>query len=317
MLDHRRIVLIVGLLFSSLLVNAWGFWAHQRINHYACFTLPPAMFAFYKVNIDYITSHAVDPDQRRYSDPDEAPRHFIDIDHYGSVEAIPFRFDDAVCMYSADTVQAHGIVPWAIQDFYFRLVKAFSSKDVGHILYYSACLGHYIGDAHVPLHCTHNYNGQFTGQNGIHGFWESRLPELFGSEYDYLSDRATYIDHPLKRAWITIRHSSEAVDSVLSFEKNLNDQVADDLKYTFELRGQFLVRTYSTNYSKAYDTMLDGQVERRMRCAVQCVGDYWYSAWVDAGMPDLSLLCIDEKMKIDSGDYQFNGSAVLKGDREE
>ena len=95
------------------------------------------------------------------------------------------------------------------------------------------------------------------------------------------------------------------------------DQVADDLKYTFELRGQFLVRTYSTNYSKAYDTMLDGQVERRMRCAVQCVGDYWYSAWVDAGMPDLSLLCIDEKMKIDSGDYQFNGSAVLKGVREE
>ena len=121
----------------------------------------------------------------------------------------------------------------------------------------------------------------------------------------------------MKRAWITIRHSSEAVDSVLSFEKHLNDQIADDLKYTFELRGQLLVRTYSTNYSKAYDTMLDGQVERRMRCAVQCVGDYWYSAWVDAGMPDLSLLCIDEKMKIDSGDYQFNGSAVLKGDREE
>ena len=61
----------------------WGFYAHQKINYYATFLLPPEMLVLYKPNIDFISEHAVDPDKRRYISKDEAPRHFIDIDHYG------------------------------------------------------------------------------------------------------------------------------------------------------------------------------------------------------------------------------------------
>jgi hypothetical protein len=63
-----------------------------------------------------------------------------------------------------------------------RLTRAFKEHDRERILRYSADLGHYIGDAHVPLHCTRNYNGQLSGQHGIHGFWESRKGDFILSK---------------------------------------------------------------------------------------------------------------------------------------
>ena len=165
--------------------NAWGFWAHQRINRIAVFLLPPEMLTLYKPSIDYLTEHAVDPDKRRYASPDEAPRHYIDLDHYCTLpcDELPKRWNDAVEKYTEDTLKAYGIVPWRIQQMMYWLTDAFKEKDKGKILRLSAELGHYIADSNVPLHTTENYNGQLTNQYGIHGFWESRIPELFESRY--------------------------------------------------------------------------------------------------------------------------------------
>lgn len=292
----RTIAAMIMLMLHQPDVHGWGFHAHRLINRMACFTLPPSLFAFYKPNIDYLEDHAPDPDRRRYTDPDEAPRHYLDVDHYHSIDAIPFRFDDAACMYGKDTVLMHGTVPWTIQIFYYRLVDAFSRKDVKSILRYSAFLGHYVGDAHVPLHCTSNYDGQLTGQRGIHSFWESRLPELFSDDYWVLTNHASYRSDPLGLAWEIVRESASAVDSVLRLERGLDSITRSDRKYAWEERGSRVVKTYSVSYSEQFHAMLQGQVERRMAAAVYRVGTYWYSAWVDAGQPDLpGASCIFEE----------------------
>ena len=285
---------ISGLLALILLsclqrTSGWGFWGHQAVNRMACFTLPPDMFGFYKSNIDFLTVHAVDPDKRRYSDPEEPPRHFIDADHYGACpfDTLPVYWQDAVERFGEDSLKKYGIVPWYIQSMYYRLVKALKENNSEAILYYSANIGHYVADAHVPLHCTENYNGQMTGQSGIHGFWESRLPELFGDDYDYFMGRAKYIDNVQTFAWSVVKESFAGLDSVLSFEKKLNDHFDASQKYSFELRGAQTVQVYSYEYSKSFHTLLGGQVERRLQSAVIDVGSIWYTAWVDAGMPQL------------------------------
>ena len=183
----------VSLLFVAFRPT-WGFFAHERINRLAVFTLPPEMIGFYKNNIDYITKAAVNPDKRRYAEEEEGARHYLDADHYGDsvFAALPRSWVEAVDKYSEDTLQAYGILPWHIYTMYHRLRDAFAVRDPSLILKVSAELGHYIGDAHVPLHTTENYNGQLTGQEGIHGLWESRLPELFSSEYDFMVGRAEY-----------------------------------------------------------------------------------------------------------------------------
>ena len=46
---------------------------------------------------------------------------------------------------------------------------------------------------------------------GIHGFWESRVPELFFQEYDLITGKAEYINKPLETTWEFIQESYFAV----------------------------------------------------------------------------------------------------------
>ena len=256
----------------------------------AVYTLPPEMIGFYKRHIEFITEHAVDPDKRRYAVKGEAPHHFIDIDHFSKEDpfgVMPRKWKDAVAKFSEDTLLEYGVVPWWIDKVMFRLTKAFQDGNVDRILRYSADLGHYVGDAHVPLHTTENYNGGMTNQKGIHGFWESRLPELYSESYDFMVGRAEYVPNILDRTWEVVEASHTALDSVLTFEAQLNKEWPSDQKYSMENRGQVLLKVYSQEYSKEYHNRLDGQVERRMRSAIHTIGSFWYTAWVNAGQPDL------------------------------
>ena len=149
----------------------------------------------------------------------------------------------------------------------------------------SADIGHYIADAHVPLHTTHNYNGQLTNQHGIHGFWESRLPELFWDRYDLLCPRAQYIDTVSDYFWSIISASYAAKDSVLALQRSISPSIP---MYTYETRGRSTVRTYSVPYSTAYHKALNHMVERRIRGAIHAVASIWFTCWVDAGQPYLN-----------------------------
>lgn len=273
----------------------WGFFGHKRINRIATFTLPPDMFGFYKDHLEFLTEHAVDPDKRRYAMEGEAQRHYIDIDHYVHTGEDPFavvpqKWEDAIEKFTEDTLQAYGIVPWHIVVMKKKLQWAFEKKNVDLILKYSADIGHYIGDAHVPLHTTENYNGQMTGQKGIHGLWESRLVEINDENYDYFIGKSTYIKDVRSFIWDAVKASNVAVDSVLQIERDVTNDMASDKKYSFERRGNTTVSVYSYEFSQEYHRRMNGMVERRLRAAILAVGSIWYTAWVDAGQPDLSAL---------------------------
>ncbi len=279
--------------------SSWGFFAHKRINHVAVFTLPKAMARFYQANIDFITQHAVDPDKKRYVDSLEAPRHFLDADYYGKrpFMKLPVKWKEAVKKYSEDTIKKYGTVPWEIQYQYYRLVDAFKRHDTTDILKTSANLGHYIADAHVPLHLTKNYDGQLTHQDGIHALWETRLPELYSDKYNYYVGKARYIENPLNEAFKICRTSFKCVDSVLRSERAINKSFPPDEKYEMVKRNNKTMKDYSVAYAKAYNRLLKGMVERRMRSAILEVGSFWYSAWVDAGQPDLNKLIAKHLIK--------------------
>jgi hypothetical protein len=282
----------VPLFFVARQAQAWGFFGHRLLNRLAVYTLPPGMVGFYKANIDYLTVNATRPDSRRMVVPGEAPKHFLDVDRYGdSAEfKLPRKYADAVARYGEDSLLRHGIVPWNVVSMKNQLTAAFKAQDTDRILRLSADMGHYIADACVPLHTTRNYNGQLTGQRGIHALWESRLPELLSADYDLFSGKAEYLERPTDAIWAAVIRSHAAVDSVLRFEQQLTAQVGDDQKFGYEQRGSQTIRTYSREFSKAYHARLNGQVERQLRYASGLIGDFWFTCWVDAGSPDLTKL---------------------------
>ncbi len=184
-----------------------------------------------------------------------------------------------------------GILPYHLAAYHRRLTLAFASGETDRILQLAAEMGHYVGDAHVPLHTTENYDGQLTGQTGIHAFWESRLPELFADDrYDYFVGPAEYIEDPETYYWDIVLASHALVDSVLHTEQRLRDQFPPDQQLCYEERLGREVRTQCSEFSRAWSDAMNGMVEARFRAAIHSVGSVWYSCWVDAGQPDLNAL---------------------------
>ncbi|MGH2569010.1 MAG: zinc dependent phospholipase C family protein [Bacteroidota bacterium] len=272
-------------------VFGWGFWAHREIHRYAIQSLPADMQPFFAENADTLIARAVEPDNRRYSDPTEAPHHYIDIDRYGvyPFDELPRSQDEAVKKFGKATVDSNGTVPWRIVDFTRKLSNAMKQNDRRGILFFASNLGHYIADAHVPLHTTENYDGQLSNQKGIHSRWESRLPEKFGPQYSLGAESVEYINDPLAYAFDIVLESFRLKDSVLSLDLEVRKEIPSaDLMKTVERRGR-TEHEFSEQYFQLYHKKLNGMVERRMKDAVRRVASYWYMAWVDAGKPDLAL----------------------------
>jgi hypothetical protein len=283
------------------------------------------MMILYKPNTGFLTQHATDPDKRRYAVKEEGPRHFIDIDHYGKYPYtdLPHKWKDAVAKYGEDSLNKYGIVPWYVPIMLYRLTTAFKEKNFDKIMHYSADIGHYIADAHVPLHTNSNHDGQLTNQKGIHAFWESRVPELLADkEFDFFIGKADYIKDPQEFIWSRVLESAQEADSVLSIEKELTKSFPDDKKYAFEERNGKIIRQYSSAFTIAYNNLLNDMVERRMRQSIYAVASFWYTAWVNAGQPDLTDLSRQtfsaaDKKQMEALDDQWKQGSTMIGRQED
>jgi len=295
----NKILLAIICILTIFIFCSWGFYAHKKINHTAVFLLPAPLASFYKKNIKLITNKAIDPDKRCYTDSLEPPRHYIDLNDLDkNIDSIPIHWTKATEKYGTRKLLSQGIVPWQIWRSYQNLVLAFQQKDNDKIIRHSADLGHYVADAHVPLHTTSNYNGQFTNQIGIHAFWETRIPEMFADSYNLWIGPATYINDPLTMAWDIVKTSNNLVDSVLSTEKKLAQSFRQaDIKAYIKRNNQ-LVLTYSDQYTTAYNQALNGMVENRFRASIHTIASLWYSAWVDAGQPKLHDFKVQDEDEI-------------------
>jgi hypothetical protein len=156
-----------------------------------------------------------------------------------------------------------------------------------------------------------------THQEGIHAFWESRVPELFAeSDWDFFIGKAVYIPDLPSFIWARVLESAAAADTVLRCEKELNSHFRPDQKYAFEERRGKLVKQYSTAYATRYENQLDHMIERRMRQSIFAVASCWYTAWVNAGQPPLEGLNHDSLSVSERKEYErlnvewINGKAL-------
>ncbi|MBS7253818.1 zinc dependent phospholipase C family protein [Flavobacterium branchiicola] len=284
--------LIIG--FFTL---SWGIVGHERINKAAVMALPKSVQVFFYNHIDFITQEASVPDIRKYAlnYKDENPRHYFDMENFGPVESIPQTMEAAKEKYDAKFLNDNGILPWYIEDMMVKLTKAFKEKNRAEILFLAADLGHYIGDAHMPLHTSANHDGQLSDQKGIHSLWESRLPELFAKNYKLNVPQAAYYPDVHKATWDMINDTHSLVQPLLDIDKKLRTSTPENKVFEMDADGKVLKTKYNTakfsdDYSAKLHKDLNGMVESQMRKAITATASFWYTAWVNAGKPDLSDL---------------------------
>ena len=278
--------------------RAWGFLGHRVITQVAIYELPASMQAFYFRHMAELVRLSTAPDERRGQDPTEGPRHFIDLDHYSEdnpFAKVPRNYDEAVDKFSADTLKKYGTVPWVVIETKNKLAAAFSERDTVGIIKYSAELSHYTADAFVPLHTTVNYDGQLTGQTGLHALWESQLPERYLTAYKLNGEEGKVLKDPLASIWQVIQGSYGFLTATYDLESKVAKGFTPQTKYTFAHRFGKTQRRYSDAFADAYEKEVGGQVAFRMKGASPMVASMWLTAWQEAGRPDLSQLMAPAK----------------------
>ena len=276
---------------------SWGFYVHETATQLAVYQLPKHLRRFFFTNMDSLTANATRPDKRRNTDKNESAKHFIDIENYGvdAINNMPYNWKDAVAKYSADTLKKYGYVPYQILIEYDSLVNAFKQKNAENIIFYADDLAHYIEDANVPLHTTNNYDGQLTNQKGLHALWESTIPELKLSNYDlYSKHKATYIKNKPAAIWNAIRTAHALLPGLFQQEKEVAKNFPDSSKYIEKMYYGKKTKVYTNAFAKRYAAALSSTISNQLIKSANMVADFWLSAWIDAGKPNLKSL------------YQFN-----------
>ena len=207
-------MLVVLALLGCNPLSAWGRKGHQILAHLALKDLPPDPAAWFKGLEDIVADHSSDPDEWK-NDREEGPRHFLDMDLYGN--DVPFHLEEARAKVGAKVFQRAGQLPWVIQDRVAILAKAFQAGHRQEVALQTAFLSHYVGDLHVPLHTVENYDGNLTGQHGVHSRWETGLVDRMAGTPDVRP--ATLEPEQLKELWRWLKASNGLVPALLADDK--------------------------------------------------------------------------------------------------
>ena len=293
----KRIALTFSAITVAFISLSWGIFGHEHINNAAVMALPQPLQTFFYNHLDFITQESTVPDLRKYTlrDKAENPRHYIDMENFGAVDSIPLPFEEVKKKYNEKFLADNGILPWYIQEMMTKLTKAFKEKRKTEILFLAGDLAHYIGDAHMPLHTSTNHDGQLTNQKGIHAMWESRLPELFGRKYNFYTGEAKYVDNVEKATWDIIKDTHSQVEPLLLVDRNLRATFTQETMFEKDEKGnpaknKFNDLIYSKEFVTQFHGALNGMVESQMRKAIIATTNFWYTAWVNAGKPNLNDL---------------------------
>lgn len=286
----RYLLFLILVLACQNVAFTWGFRAHRFINLHAIESLPTPLFQFYSEFASYVEEHAVDPDKRRYTDTNEAAKHYIDLEHFERtlpIDTIPHFWKDAIEQYGNQHLQNFGSLPWQIQWSMHLLKKAFQQANIQQILQISAELGHYVADAHVPLHTTENYDGQLTHQRGIHALWETKIPDVSLDRYRLIIPKAQFWYSEGDTIFKTIEESHQRIATILLAEKWINQQIPAQERYaikTSENNGK-VIKNFSDYYLLQCEKAMENSISQRLQTAIFRVASCWYTAWILAGQP--------------------------------
>jgi hypothetical protein len=251
----------------------WGSKGHRIINLNAVMQLPNSM-ATLKADSLFYEAHSSDADYRKNSSDTsffaEAQRHFIDIDAYPEYLRLPHNRDSVVALYGWETVKRNGTLPWATQLVLDSLTAQLGRADT-MAKYTMSDLGHYVADAHQPLHCAVNYDGQFTNNNGIHSRYETGMINNYAALLLITPDSIQYVGAPLDFIFAYIGHANSLVDSIL--EADTYAKASSGWNGNGEVPSSY----YAALWEKT-----QGLTKDQFQQATNALASLWYTAWVNA-----------------------------------
>ncbi len=244
------------------------------------------------------------------------PTHYINLD---LVNVNPVSIDDIPLDYAAllkvaniqpvTNIAQLGSAPWRIQQLHQLMTQAFArareSKDrtdlVKHVnsaLLYGGLMAHFVGDLGNPHHTTSDFDGQATGNGGLHAYFETRVVNELGLQLpdrvfqtmqkdDLIeqrlmqwvnADRAGLKRDPLRLSLALTLDSYNHLPKLLALDDQFSLIKRSDKSNTYARR------RHPRKVKKQYESF----IVSRLALSSYVLADLWKSAWQQGGSPDLS-----------------------------
>lgn len=277
----RGVVLAIGAIALTIpsLAWSWGSQTHRYIARNYSQHLP-AQIDGLRTYDAFVEAHVNDPDIRRPTTPGESYRHYIDIDRYPEFLQGTLPHERAVleAIYGAPFVLDTGIVPWAVGEVVTTLTQQFAAQQWSAAATTIADLCHYVGDASQPLHCTENYDGQMTGNSGIHSRYESTMMNAHIVDLVTTPAATTYSTDPVETMFDLIGVSWTGVAPILAADNTARAASGGSFNSTY----------YASLWANT-QVLTRGRID----VATLATASFVYTAWVDAGQPTVPGSSVD------------------------
>ena len=266
---HTLIMMVLIILLCS-----WGEKGHQKINGSAPQFFPARLNNF-KGWSNKLAEHGSDADNRKKNDRTEGVKHYIDIDAYKDFvdkHRITEGKDEAFNLYGKEFIMKNGTLPWVTDSTYHVLIQQFKSKEWGKAILTAADLGHYVGDGHMPLHLTLNYDGKLTDQTGIHSRYESKMINKYIDEITVNRSRTRKISNINRYVFDYIYNNYQYKDSLLNADKVAYEKANHE---------------YNDLYYETLWNQTKGFTNKMIAGSSKSLAELIRMAWIEAGRPRL------------------------------
>tara|TARA_B100000029_G_scaffold56622_1_gene51252 strand:- start:1665 stop:2540 length:876 start_codon:yes stop_codon:yes gene_type:complete len=282
-----RLLLIITLLILNQSIFAWGYAAHRLTTRKAVNILNSPLGEYFYKNINFISENSIAPDLWRKNKeifPEESHGHYIDADLYDKYpfRKIPRTWEKAVTKYGEENLKSWGTAPWRIQNFYKKLVLEFKNGNWKESLQTASALSHYIADIHVPFHTTENYNGQLSGNKGVHKRWEADMVEEYLLDSINPEGNLDLILDPVIMAFDIVEESFKELQKILTAETKARSTISFK---SIDIIANWDQSMKGTEYIKILYQETGDLAIKRMNDSSLRIASYWNSAWIDAGKP--------------------------------
>jgi hypothetical protein len=283
-----RVIAVLVVLAVAVMptrTQAWGYEAHKLIMERAIGLLPVELRPMFEQHKATLVERSIDPDTWQVAGFDslEDPNHFLDLDWEGygkyPYAGLPRDYTAAVAKFGKKRVDENGTLPWRVEEMYGELRRAFEAYErrgaFGRfdILFFSAWLTHYVSDAHVPFHAVLNYDGQLTGQHGIHARFEAFLFERYRDQWTIAPKPIPPVKNPRDFIFDAVLQGTQLVPPIL--------------KSDLEAIGSR--DEYDDAYYAAFFKANRAVLERRLNESIAASAAMITGAWEAAGKPPLPL----------------------------
>ena len=250
---------------------------------------------------NYLINNASDPDKRKDEDPNEAPKHSINLDSYPEFlynGYITQSLDTLIMLHGSSYVYDEGILPWAIINSYNSLLNYFINRDWKNAKQVTVDLAHYIGDCHMPFHIRKDYS-----YDELHQRFENDMIDKYAYQINFEDDTVSNIinieDYVFKLLYKNYPYADSIINTDI-FAQNFSGSKKSDLYF-------------STLWfkSKSFTDYLFSSAAKSLAVLI-------YTAWNNAGRPAFNSTSVAEE-QYSVKDYQlfqnypnpFNPSTVI------